>query len=163
MKTWHIRIKNRVYEVTVAALDTNPISVTVDGEAFEVWVENDQLEARTGFQIGSAVGAQAGGRKLADPAIGDPESARAAPSPQENLNNGNQFQVLAPIPGVITDVYVQPGQSVQPGELLCSLEAMKMKNAIRSARNGVIAQINVNIGQHVRHQEVLMEFDRQEA
>jgi pyruvate carboxylase len=76
--------------------------------------------------------------------------------------NGNDRLVKAPIPGVITAIQVQPGQAVQVGDILCSLEAMKMVNSIRAARSGTIGAIHVSLGQHVRHQELLLEYAEQD-
>jgi biotin carboxyl carrier protein len=56
-------------------------------------------------------------------------------------------------------ILVQPGDKVQKGQGLCTLEAMKMKNAIRSNREGTIASIVVNIGDQVNHGQVLMTFE----
>jgi biotin carboxyl carrier protein len=47
---------------------------------------------------------------------------------------------------------------VQIGDELCALEAMKMRNAIRATRAGRIATVHVAVGQHVKHQELLVEF-----
>ena len=66
--------------------------------------------------------------------------------------------VLAPIPGVIIAISVKPGDSVTRGQELCVLEAMKMKNAIRASRDGKIAAILVNVGDHVKNSQVLIEF-----
>jgi propionyl-CoA carboxylase alpha chain len=54
---------------------------------------------------------------------------------------------------------VRPGDEVGLGQDLCVLEAMKMKNPIRSPRAGRIASVNVNPGQTVKHHDVLVEFD----
>jgi biotin carboxyl carrier protein len=66
--------------------------------------------------------------------------------------------VKAPIPGVITAILVQSGTEVSVGQELCKLEAMKMNNSIRSSRAGKIATIHVSIGQHVKHNDALIEF-----
>jgi biotin carboxyl carrier protein len=66
--------------------------------------------------------------------------------------------VLAPIPGVILSVAVCAGATVKVGQELCVLEAMKMKNAIRSTRAGVIANVYVSEGDHVKHGQVLVDF-----
>jgi propionyl-CoA carboxylase alpha chain len=70
----------------------------------------------------------------------------------------NSKAVLAPIPGVIVSIAVEPGAEVEQGQELCILEAMKMKNVIRSPRAGQIAAIKVSAGQHVKHHDLLMEF-----
>jgi biotin carboxyl carrier protein len=67
-------------------------------------------------------------------------------------------EVRAPIPGVILTLAVKPGDSVSPGQELCVLEAMKMRNPICAGRAGVIQAIHVAPGAHVRHREVMMEF-----
>jgi glutaconyl-CoA/methylmalonyl-CoA decarboxylase subunit gamma len=67
-------------------------------------------------------------------------------------------EVRAPIPGVILSVAVQSGASVTPGQELCVLEAMKMRNPICAGRAGVIQTVHVTVGKHVQHREVLMEF-----
>jgi biotin carboxyl carrier protein len=53
---------------------------------------------------------------------------------------------------------VQAGEAVKSGQQICTLEAMKMKNTIRSDRDGVIAQVNVNAGDLVKHNQPLFTF-----
>lgn len=67
-------------------------------------------------------------------------------------------EVRAPIPGVILSVAVESGASVTPGQELCVLEAMKMRNPICAGRAGVIQTVHITVGKHVQHREVMMEF-----
>ena len=53
---------------------------------------------------------------------------------------------------------LKPGDTVETGQVLCTLEAMKMNNAIRASRDGTIARIHVAPGDHVKHGQPLMEF-----
>lgn len=153
MKTYQLQIDGQAYEVTVAALDTNPVQVTVNGELLEVWLQSEPAEI-------ASVRPASPPPPAAEPAGPRPTAAeKPAATPAGSLNTR---QVLAPIPGVITELYVKIGQSVNPGESLCSLEAMKMKNIIRASRPGVIADIHVTLGQHVTHQQLLMEFAGQD-
>lgn len=82
-------------------------------------------------------------------------AAQIAPSPTGE--NGDRI-VRAPIPGVIVSIAVQPGEAVIPGQELCVLEAMKMKNVIRAGRSGQIAAVHAASGQHVAHHEPLLEY-----
>jgi biotin carboxyl carrier protein len=66
--------------------------------------------------------------------------------------------VLAPLPGVIVAVLVKSGDQVARGQELCTLEAMKMKNAIKSSREGIIDTIAVNVGDQVNHGQMLIRF-----
>ena len=88
-------------------------------------------------------------------AVNLPVAAAAAPArPGEKRCRGGigQATMIAPMPGVILDIAVKPGDKVAYGELLCALEAMKMKNAIRAPRDVVIASVEVQEGQksHLR-------------
>ncbi|MCC6799421.1 MAG: acetyl-CoA carboxylase biotin carboxyl carrier protein subunit, partial [Anaerolineae bacterium] len=82
-------------------------------------------------------------------------AARPAASP---ASNGAARSILAPIPGVIVAVEVQAGDAVEPGQQVCVLEAMKMKNIIRAPRGGTIGAVRVSAGQHVKHRDVLIDY-----
>ena len=66
--------------------------------------------------------------------------------------------IYAPIPGVIDSVAVGPGDVVSMGQEVCVLEAMKMKNIIRAPRAGQVAVVHVSAGQHVKHNDLLLEY-----
>jgi len=66
--------------------------------------------------------------------------------------------VRAPIPGRIGAVRVRPGQSVEAGEALLTLEAMKMENLVRAPRAGTIDRVAVEAGQTVELGDVLVEL-----
>lgn len=66
--------------------------------------------------------------------------------------------VKAPIPGVVIAVLVKPGQNVKVGQELITIEAMKMKNAIRATRDGEVALVHVEVGQTVPHSQPLITF-----
>lgn len=68
-------------------------------------------------------------------------------------------EVKAPMPGLVLDVLVSPGDSVEVGQKILVLEAMKMENAIKSPTAGVVASINVSKGQAVDKNYVLIRFD----
>ncbi len=59
------------------------------------------------------------------------------------------IRLVAPIPGRVSRVLVEPGQEVKRGEGIIVLEAMKMENELRAPRDGVIGVIEVNEGQGV--------------
>lgn len=67
-------------------------------------------------------------------------------------------RVKAPIPGLIIRVLVEQGQTVEAGQPILVLEAMKMANEIRAPRPGVVAEIRAQQGQSVKLHEVLAEI-----
>jgi len=67
-------------------------------------------------------------------------------------------RIKAPIPGLITRVYVEPGQMVEAGQPLLVLEAMKMENEIRAPGRGIVHHVAVQPGQTVTLGEVMVEI-----
>jgi methylmalonyl-CoA carboxyltransferase small subunit len=65
----------------------------------------------------------------------------------------------SPISGVVVKLAAQPGQSIQPGDILMVLEAMKMETNITAPIAGKISKINVNAGDGVQGGQVLVEFE----
>jgi len=68
--------------------------------------------------------------------------------------------IEAPMPGLIIEINVIPGQEVEEGDPLLILEAMKMENVISSPRQGVIKTILVKDGDAVNKKELLVEFEK---
>jgi biotin carboxyl carrier protein len=69
-----------------------------------------------------------------------------------------QSKVKAPMPGLVLDVLVAPGQVVAKDEPLLILEAMKMENVIKSPRDGEIKSIGVVKGNAIEKNTLLVEF-----
>jgi len=65
-------------------------------------------------------------------------------------------RVVAPMPGRLVRVLVQPGQQVEAGEGLLVMEAMKMENELRSPRAGRVAELLVREGQTVETAALLV-------
>jgi biotin carboxyl carrier protein len=68
-------------------------------------------------------------------------------------------KVRSVIPGTVTDVKVKEGQKVKAGEVLLLLEAMKMVNEIRMPFDGKIKKVNVEKGQKIPKDFVMIEID----
>lgn len=135
-------IDTQTYEVEVEDIHARPVIAIVEGERYEVWPEEKALPVSASAAV---------------PQISIPASApNAAPAAAPAAGGGKD--VPAPLPGVIVAILVKPGDKVARGQELCTLEAMKMKNAIRSSRDGTLASIDVAVGDQVTHGQVLMTF-----
>ena len=66
--------------------------------------------------------------------------------------------VLSPMPGLLVDVAVQPGQKVQAGERVAVIEAMKMENVLFATADGVVKSIAANKGESLTVDQVIVEF-----
>jgi len=71
---------------------------------------------------------------------------------------GNDKQVGAPMPGVISSVAVSAGQKVKTGDILFTIEAMKMETALHAERDGVVEEVLVNPRDQVDAKDLLLRF-----
>ncbi len=67
--------------------------------------------------------------------------------------------VLSPMPGLLVDVAVQPGQKVQAGERVAVIEAMKMENVLFAAADGVVGKVLAAKGESLVVDQPIVEFD----
>ena len=151
-----VQVEGQVFEVEVDDLDARPIVAMVDGERFEVWPEAAEAPSPSPAEAHGRAPLQ--GKPEGGGAPASASAPHSTPGPAPASGGDKALGVRAPIPGVIVAITVKPGAKVQAGDELCVLEAMKMRNAIRATRAGQIAEVRVTVGQHVKHQELLMEF-----
>jgi biotin carboxyl carrier protein len=74
------------------------------------------------------------------------------------LENTGIQDIKAPMPGLILDLKVKPGDEVKKGDVVLILEAMKMENTIKSPGDGIVKEIKVNLKQSVEKNQVLITF-----
>ncbi len=74
------------------------------------------------------------------------------------LNNTKISELKAPMPGMVLKVFVDEGTSVQKGDNLFILEAMKMENIIKSPADTVIKQVKIKPGDKVEKGQILLHF-----
>lgn len=72
---------------------------------------------------------------------------------------GNAAHVGAPMPGAISSVVVSVGQAVKTGDLLCTIEAMKMETGISAECDGVVKAVHAPAGSQVDAKDLLIEFE----
>jgi propionyl-CoA carboxylase alpha chain len=66
--------------------------------------------------------------------------------------------LLAPMPGLLADIHVQPGQQVVAGERLAVIEAMKMENILTAAQDGTVAEILAARGESLSVDQPILRF-----
>lgn len=76
----------------------------------------------------------------------------------ENALTPKISDLKAPMPGLVLQVLVQPGDSVNKGDKILVLEAMKMENAIKSPTDGIIGDVLVSQGLAVDKNQILITY-----
>ncbi|MBP2550451.1 pyruvate carboxylase [Neorhizobium galegae] len=71
---------------------------------------------------------------------------------------GNAAQLGAPMPGVISRVFVSSGQTVKAGDVLLSIEAMKMETALHAEKDGTITEVLVKAGDQIDAKDLLLVY-----
>ncbi len=72
---------------------------------------------------------------------------------------GNPAQIGAPMPGVVATVAVQPGQKVKQGDLLLTIEAMKMETGIHAEHDATVKAVHVTPGTQIDAKDLLVEVE----
>ncbi len=160
MRRYTIEIGGKDYVVDVHENSVDTFAVKVGGESYVV-----TLAAEEELHEGSALPDEAGGVGAPSglPAVAVARKAPATPAAAAMLikaaaGKSGSNALNAPMPGVIIDVSVSPGDTVARGQLVAVLDAMKMHNNIRSPHAGVIAEVCVTPGQAVGHGDAIVRF-----
>jgi biotin carboxyl carrier protein len=162
MRRYTLEIGDREYVVDVNELAIDSFEVMVGGDAYVVTLagEEDLPEAAIAPQLESDAAPAGAGtvpptvrvvRKTAAPAAGTPVQRKPA-------GGSGGASLNAPMPGVIIDIAVSPGDAVARGQLVAVLDAMKMHNNIKSPRAGTIAEVCVSPGQAVGHGDAIVRY-----
>lgn len=141
---WQARIEGEPESsADVAETAPNVFSVLLSGHSHEVYVtpsSTGQLQLQTdGYEFSAEVA--------------DPRSWRGRRHGGTEAE-GRQ-QIAAPMPGKVVRLLVKAGDTVEAGQGLFVVEAMKMQNEIRSPKSGKVERVQVVVGQAVNSGEVL--------
>ncbi len=131
------------------------ISVEIDpGVTLEIRLQaiadtNAEGEAKVFFELNG----QPRQIRVPDRSVSNVATARAKTDP------ANDNHVGAPMPGVVATIAAQEGAPVKQGDLLLTIEAMKMETGIHADRDGVIKKLHVTAGAQIDAKDLLVEFE----
>ncbi len=131
------------------------LRITLDDKTFEVEVEvaeADHASLPPAYPVGSA---RLTGSATASAPQGAPSNPGAG-NPQAVADEGKACR--SPVSGVVVKVVAAAGASINAGDSILILEAMKMETNITAPVSGVIADIRVAQGDRVQTGDVLVEF-----
>ena len=88
-----------------------------------------------------------------------PRQAELADKMPEKQPPDTSKLLLCPMPGLVVKIDVKPGQQVEEGQALCTVEAMKMENILRAERKGIVGRVNAVSGDSLAVDDIIMEFE----
>lgn len=134
LKEYKYKINGTKFTVGVGDLNGNNIHVEVNGTPYNVEIDEEgkpkAATVKTPKQPAAAPRTESG-----EKVISKPSAASGAAS-----------AVKSPLPGTIMSFNVNVGDTVNAGDTVCVLEAMKMENDVHTTKGGTVKKILVNVG-----------------
>ena len=135
------------------------------GEEIEIEIDTGKILIIKLISIGEAD--SAGRRALFYELNGMPRESVAMDKSLQSVSQAsrpkgepaNPTQACAPMPGMVTEVAISPGQPVKAGDKLVVLEAMKMLTTVSAGRDGVVAEVLVKKGDQVESDDLLVKLN----
>lgn len=136
MSSYRITVEGMEYSVTVKSRIGTHIIFAVEGEDYSV---NVSAAPKEKFSQSSSP-AQL------------PQTPASTPLAIRSASN----EIRSPIPGIVSDVLVTVGQSIELGATVAIIEAMKMENPIRAPKGGTVSGVHVEKGSEVATSSLLI-------
>ena len=139
-----VTLDGHEWTVDAARIDAHTLSLLVGRASHEVSISTDGASGQLAVAVGPVplVVALNGRRRW-----GRKDDGGAGTGPQ---------RLVAPMPGKVVRVLVKPGDAVHRTQPLVVIEAMKMENELRAAREGVVTEVHVQEGQSVDTSALLL-------
>lgn len=137
---YQIRILKKEFEVEILEAAGGRARVAVDGVPYEIAYSG-------GGQTPPTAVAPA-----PKPAVGGTPAPRAAVAAEPGA-------LVAPIPGIVLQILVSPGDPVTAGQVVAVMEAMKMENNLAAETTGTVREVRVQKGSEVSTGDVIMIID----
>jgi len=138
MKNYKFRINGNQYEVEVLEVEGSMAKIEVNGTVYDVEMQHEIPKPVT-----------------VTPPVQKTRIVKET-KPAADRGTARAVEVRAPLPGVIIRVFVRQGDEVNVGQTLCTLETMKMENAIKTEKGGRVTAVNITPGQSVLQDELLI-------
>lgn len=138
MKKFKFTIKGQDFDVDIKEIEGSNAQIEVNGTVYDVEIHAEEKASKTPQLI----------RK---PVINKPGEGQIKKS-------AGGVSIKAPLPGTIIKVDVAVGDSINAGDTLLVMEAMKMENNVLAEKPGTVKSIKVNVGDAVLQDDVLIEI-----
>ncbi len=144
---WNISVDGARIESDAVEVAPNVFSILIGGQSYEIYVHrlhDGRIKLQSGHQEWIAE-------------VQDPRAWRGRRHGTAEAE-GRQ-QIVAPMPGKVIRILVEPGDEVEAGQGLLVVEAMKMQNEIKSPKRGKVERLLAKEGQTVNAGDALAWID----
>ncbi|NUM43125.1 MAG: biotin/lipoyl-binding protein [Anaerolineales bacterium] len=146
MEEGRVNIDGTELTVDYQSVSGQPIySLIVNGHSYEAFVSPNQNEWQVMLH-----------GNLYEVRVEDERERRLRAAAVGSGKEHAEFNLKAPMPGLVVAIPVSEGQEVKKGEVLVILESMKMQNELKSPKAGTVGAIRVNVGTSVEQKQVLL-------
>jgi biotin carboxyl carrier protein len=142
----HVNINGKTYQVDFEAVSGQPVySLLLDGKSHEAYVRESDDDWQVLLR-----------GRLYPAKVEDEREKRLRVAAGGGVVESGEFNLKAPMPGLVVAIPVEEGQEIKKGQVLLILESMKMQNELKSPRDGIINRIKVKAGESVEQKQVLL-------
>lgn len=129
-KKFHVLHDNQNFEAKIIAFSNADKTATIEVDGEKFEIKIEDEYDQLVKKMGLSIG---GGKKLKN--------------------------IKAPMPGLVLEILIEPGQAIAKGDQLLILEAMKMENVLKAAGDGVVKSIEIEKGNTVEKGQILIEME----
>ncbi len=141
-----VSINGQIQHVDFEAVGGQMIfSLIIDGRSYESYV----YETDEGLQVLMR-------GRLYNVKVEDEREKRLKAAAGGGVAEGGEFNLKAPMPGLVVAIPVSEGQAVEKGQVLVILESMKMQNELKAPKAGTVTRIRVKPGESVEQRQALL-------
>jgi len=142
----HLSFNGQVMDVDFESISGQPVySLLIDGKSYEAYVYKHEDEWHVLLQ----------GQQY-PVKVEDERAKRLKSAGGAQFQESGEFQLKAPMPGLVVAISVAEDQKIEKGQVLVILESMKMQNELKSPRAGKVERVKVKVGDSVEQRQVLL-------
>jgi len=142
----HLTFNGKVMEVDFESISGQPVySLVIDGKSYEAYVYEHEDEWQV-LLLGQQYPIK----------VEDERAKRLTSNGNVKLQESGDFQLKAPMPGLIISIAVEEDQQIEKGQVLVILESMKMQNKLKSPQSGKVERVKVKVGETVEQRQILL-------
>jgi biotin carboxyl carrier protein len=142
----HVSVNGTLMDIDFENISGQPVySLLINGHSYEAYVYEGQEELQV-LLLGQQYPVK----------VEDEREKRLRAAAGGVVSESAEYQLRAPMPGLVVAIPVEQEQQVEKGQVLLILESMKMQNELKSPRTGRVTRVRVKVGETVEQRQTLL-------